>query len=174
MIGDGLLTDINDMIEVAGRKGNTVVTSDDSNSGVSEGGSRSSDDDDDDGNNENEELSLALIGHTRKRQSDQPRSSFVEPPRRRKTLEFTMVEGQPQQQGKAAIEMTEGRRRWIGQESFSFLLKNRNSNDSTHSKGMNSTYEAKSLEGSTSHTLRDSSVDYDDLVGDDCEIGEIV
>jgi hypothetical protein len=179
MIGEGLLTDIKEMIEVAGRKGNTVVTSDDSNSGVSENGNRNSDDydDDDDGKNENDELSLALIGHTRKRQSDQPRTSFVEPPRRRKTIEFVMIEGQPQQQEKVAIEMTEERRRWIGQES-SFLLTKKNSdsnsNDTTHFKDTNATYDAKSFEGPTSHNLRDSSVDCNDLVGDDCELGEFV
>jgi hypothetical protein len=148
MIGDGLLTDIKEMIEIAGRKGNTVVTSDDLNSGVSERGSRNSDDDvvNNDGNNENEELSLALIG----------------PPRRRKTLEFMMIEGQPQQQETVAIKMTDKERSRCRQKRFILLLKNRNSD------------EAKSLEGSTSHTLRDSSVYDDDLVGVDCELGDFV
>ena len=174
MIGDGLLTDIKEMIEVAERKGNTVVTSsDDSNSNgvVSERGNRnnsddSDDNDHDDGNNENEELSLALI---------EPRtSSFVEPrQRRRKSLEFMMIEGKPQQQEeeeKVAMEMIQGRRRsWIGQKRFSFILRNRNGDSN------NSNDTAKSLEGSTSHTLlRDPSVVYDDLVGDDGELGEFV
>ena len=173
MIGDGLLTDIKEMIEVAERKGNTVVTLDDSdNSGVSERGRRNNSDDDDDndnddGNNENEELSLVLI---------EPRtSSFVEPrQRRRKSLEFMIIEGKPQQEEeeKVAMEMIQGRRRsWIGQKRFSFILRNRNSDGNSN---CNDTA-AKSLEGSTSHTLlRDPSVVYDDLVGDDDELGEFV
>ena len=174
MIGDGLLTDIKEMIEVAERKGNTVVTSDDSNSNgvVSERGNRNNsddndDNDNDDGNNENEELSLALI---------EPRtSSFVEPrQRRRKSLEFMMIEGKPQQEEeeKVAMEMIQGRRRsWIGQKRFSFILRNRNSDGNSNSNDT----AAKSLEGSTSHTLlRDPSVVYDDLVGDDGELGEFV
>ena len=173
MIGDGLLTDIKEMIEVAERKGNTVVTSDDSNSNgvVSERGNRNNsddndddDNDNDDGNNENEELSLVLI---------EPRtSSFVEPrQRRRKSLEFMIIEGKPQQEEeeKVAMEMIQGRRRsWIGQKRFSFILRNRNSDG-------NSNDTAKSLERSTSHTLlRDPSVVSDDFVGDDGELGEFV
>ena len=177
MIGDGLLTNIKEMIEVAERKGNTVVTSDDSDSnGVSERGNSNSDDDDDhdddndDGNNENEELSLAALIEPRT-------SSFVEPrQRRRKSLEFMIIEGKPQQEEeeKVAMEMIEGRRRsWIGQKRFSFILRNRNSDG--NSNNSNDTAAKSLIEGSTAHALlRDPSVVYDDLVGDDGELGEFV
>ena len=70
------------------------------------------------------------------------------------------------------MEMIQGRRRsWIGQKRFSFILRNRNGDGNSNSNDT----AAKSLEGSTSHTLlRDPSVVYDDLVGDDGELGEFV
>ena len=86
-----------------------------------------------------------------------------------------IIEGKPQQEEeeKVAMEMIQGRRRsWIGQKRFSFILRNRNSDGNSNS---NDTAAKSLIEGSTSHTLlRDPSVVYDDLVGDDGELGEFV
>jgi hypothetical protein len=119
MIGDGLLTDITDMIAIAGQTGNTVVTSNRSNIGRSESENRNSDEVGDDDNYGNEELLSGLISHTR-RQSDQPQISSIQPPQQQQRSKMIAI---------LTIIMTERRRR---REHQSFLFFSRNSRSNSN------------------------------------------